>query len=194
MVKKFMVAAVAGIASLALVACESPSQQSEWPTIESVSWGDCYVDASDPQNPIAGRDVTVEIKNNMPTNVDPDVGSMVVSESEGGPTSPIVPALAWDDFSDEDGSLYFVDESDYNVVEPQQTATATFFHDVPETQFFLTFAAWFFEDVDSDGTNEVGIGEDDSFTVGLAWAGPTPSCDVCPPGQVWNTSGYCTTP
>lgn len=177
-----------------LAACESPTQQSEYPVIESISWGDCYVDTSDPYDPIAGRDITVEIKNNMPLGSDPDIGSMVVAESQGGPSSPITPALPWDAWSDEDGQNYYVDGNDYNVVEPQQTATVTFFHEVPETQFFLTFAIWFLDDRDGDGTIEAGILGDDATTQGWAWVGDS-SCDVCPPGQVWSPSAEaCTLP
>lgn len=150
--RKFMkaVAIVATfvLGAVALGACEFPDQASEEPTLESVSIGNCYYNGPD-----LGRDVTVEIKNNMPVTSDPDVGSMIMTVSDDGYGNQVA---TWDDWSDEDGDLYYNSETDYNVIEPGQTGTLTYFltTTTPPPYVGGGFAMWFFVDADGDGVNE----------------------------------------
>ena len=178
----------------ALGACEFPDATGEYPTLDTIDYGSCYVDASDPYNPVAGRDVTIEIKNNMPDQNDPDLGAMVVSDATDFQGNDL--GLAWTDWSDEDGALFYTDSSTYNVVEPGQTASVTFFQSFPDSPAAPgdIFALWFFTDEDADSAYETDIFGDDVNTQG--WSSISDlSCDVCPPGQVWDPTGpYCYLP
>lgn len=171
-----------------LTACEFPDTSGEQPTLSVETGDDCVVDTTDPYNPKAGYEVTVELTNNMPTS-DPDIGAFIPSDTTDAQGNDV--GVVWTDYTDEDGPLFYTDSSNYNVVEPGQTATITYLDNPPSTTsppyWGGTYAMWFFTDEDSDEIIEADVFDDDVFTASwITVETPSTICTVCPPGQTWN--------